>query len=370
MKTFVRHAVTLLAITVACQAGLALAEDYYWVSSGDQATTPAGTEKAAPAQVQSTCDPCAPVASGCEQSCGSCDSCCCRLGCEEECERVGIVGFAGLDSFKGIADGQFQSNFGAVTGVNIGLLMPGLDEYGFGWQTGLSYGVYDLDGRSSTFVDRAKSQTQLFVTTGLFHKAKCDQRVSFGLVYDWMFNDQWGEYGNNPTLGQWRGQIEYAVSGCNAFGVWGTARDLGARQAVVILDVGRGIVADRAISQANLFWHHKFCSGADSYVWLGIPDHGRINGDGSLIDWTFGASVQVPLSQRLALYANGAYFHPSAAAGDAAAVDGGYNVGMGVVWYFGGNARSHAINGKCATPYMPVANNSSFLVDQGVELAR
>ena len=37
---------------------------------------------------------------------------------------------------------------------------------------------------------------------------------------------------------------------------------------------------------------------------------------------------------------------------------------MGVVWYFGRNAVSHSINGKCWTPYMPMANNSNFLVDE------
>jgi hypothetical protein len=363
MKTFVRHAVTLMAITVACQAGLALAEDYYWVSGGDQTTAPAGTEKAAPVQGHSTCNPCDPAACGCEQSCGDCDSCC-RLGCEEECERVGIVGFAGLDSFKGVADGNYPSNFGAVTGLNFGSLLPVLEDYGLGWQTGLSYGIYDFDGRSSTLNNPARSQQQLFVTTGLFHKAKCDKRLSFGLVYDWMFNDQWGEYGVNPTVGQWRGQVEYSLSGCNAVGVWACARDLSAQQ-ISTVGARNVTVTNRAISQANLFWHHKFCStGADSFVWVGIPDHGRLDGDGSLIDWTFGASVQVPLSERLALYANGAYFHPSASAGAGAAVEGGYDVGMGVVWYFGSKARSNSINGKCAVPYMPVANNSNFLVEQ------
>ena len=53
-------------------------------------------------------------------------------------------------------------------------------------------------------------------------------------------------------------------------------------------------------------------------------------------------------------------------AGPTAAYESGYDVGMGIAWYFGGGARSHAINGRCADPYMPVANNSSFLVDQQV----
>ena len=34
------------------------------------------------------------------------------------------------------------------------------------------------------------------------------------------------------------------------------------------------------------------------------------------------------------------------------------------LWYFGGHAVSHSINGACWLPYMPVANNSTFLVDQ------
>jgi hypothetical protein len=349
MQTLIRHAATLLAIAVVCHAGLALADDYYWASDAKQTAQPVGVEKAA-AQQQSAC-----------ASCDTCDPCYCRLGCEDECSRFGLVGFAGLDSFKGVSDSSFPSNFGAVTGVNSGVLLPGLSDYGLGWQTGLSYGVYDFDGRGTTWVDQAKSQQQIFVTTGFFHKANGDQRLSFGVVYDWMFNDMWGLGGIDPTLGQWRGQVEYALSGCNAVGVWGCARDLASVQSRPF----QVDIANRAVSQVNLFWHHKFCSGADSYLWFGIPDHGRLNGDGSLIDWTIGASVQVPLSDRLALYANGAYFHPSAAAGSNGAIDSGYDVGMGVVWYFGGGARSCAINGKCATPYMPVANNSTFLVDQG-----
>ena len=78
-----------------------------------------------------------------------------------------------------------------------------------------------------------------------------------------------------------------------------------------------------------------------------------------------GANVQVPLSDRLALYANGSYFRPSSAAGQAASAESGYDVSMGIAWYLGRHAVSHSINGACWLPYMPVANNSTFLVDQG-----
>jgi hypothetical protein len=364
MKAFVRHAVMLLAATATCQAGIAMAEEFRWASGGNQPATLVGEEKAA-APAQSPCGSCGP-ASCYEDSCGgtSCDSgcgSCCELGCDD-CPAVGIVGFVGFDSFKGISDLDGSSNYGAVTGINGAAPLPILTDYGLDWQAGISYGVYDFDGRV-TLLDAGRSQQQMFVTTGLFHKAKCDRRLSYGLVYDWMYNENWGLFGNSPTLGQWRGQVEYALSGCNAVGVYGSVRDLGARESLV-LGQTRGVIENRAISQVNLFWHHKFCTGADSWLWVGLPERSRLDGDGSLGDCIVGANVQAPLGERLALYANGQYMHPSAAASAGASVEAGWDVGMGIVWYFGGNAISHAINGGCNTPYLPVANNSTFLVDQ------
>jgi hypothetical protein len=343
MKTFLRTAWMLALITIAYQGKLLYAIEYEDVTIGARPVSE-GEVTVAP------CD-------SCGEGCGTCDDCCLSLGCEPGCKRYALVGFAGFDSFKGVSDGAFESNFGAVTGLNTSLAIPAWEDYGFAWQTGVSYGVYDLDGRSAAIANRAQSQQQIFLTTGFFHKAKCDRRLSYGLVHDWMFNDQWGSAGSTPTLGQWRGQIEYALSGSNAVGVWACARDL---------YFSNQATTTRSIDQVNLFWHHKFCSGADSNLWVGKPESTRLTQHGSLLDWTFGASVQVPLSEHLALYANGAYFHPSRAAGAVAAVESGYDIGMGVVWYFGGKARTHAINGECATPYMSMGNNSNFLVDQSV----
>ena len=71
-------------------------------------------------------------------------------------------------------------------------------------------------------------------------------------------------------------------------------------------------VADRAVSQVNLFWHHKFESASESWLWFGIPQKDRLNGGGSLDDWIIGANVQTPISDCLALYGNAQYMHPSA----------------------------------------------------------
>jgi hypothetical protein len=361
MRTFVRSAATLLTLAVLCQAASVLADDYYWVTGNGQ--KPAG-EKTAPQD--NLCNPCDPACcpdEGCGCGCGSCDPCGCVLGCEEG-PTFGMVGMFGFDSFKGISDLEFNSNFGAVTGLNAA--MPVLANRSIGWQLGMTYGAYDWSGAVPIAGRKeAAMQQQVFVTTGFFRKAHDDQRLSFGLVYDWMINDQWGFLGTNPTMGQWRGQAEWALSGCNAVGVYGCLRDRFADQVYTINDV-RFNVRNRSVTQVDLFWHHKFNWGGDSWIWIGVPEKERLNELGSLGDWIVGAKVEVPLSDYLALYGNAQYMHPSASAGTLASAEEAWNIGAGVVWYFGGHAHSHAINGKCWTPYMPVANNSTFLVDQGI----
>jgi hypothetical protein len=371
MRILIGRLWVLLAITAACQAQLSAAEDgYLWVSGDGPSARAVADEK--PAVKDTAYGNCGETACGGQGTeCGSCGSCaggggaCCDLGCDDSPQR-GIVGIFGFDSFKGVSDSLFQSNFGVVTGLNAATPVPGLSDYGIGWQLGMTYGVYDIDGGWRYRDSAAQSQQQTFVTTGFYRKGNGDQRLSFGLVYDWMLNDNWGVLGTSPTLGQWRGQVEYAVGDCNAIGLYGSMRDLGSQQRVYNTQRYYLDTETRAISQVNLFWHHKFCSGADSWLWVGVPERERLDrvDGGSLGDWIIGANIQVPITERLALYGNAQYMHPSAAASRSASIDSTWNVGAGIMWYFGGHAESHSLNGKCWLPYMPVANNSTFLVDQ------
>ena len=61
-------------------------------------------------------------------------------------------------------------------------------------------------------------------------------------------------------MGQWRGQAEWAMSGSNAFGVYGCLRDRFAVQNLTVLQT-RIAVRNQSLTQVNLFWHHKFASG-------------------------------------------------------------------------------------------------------------
>jgi len=355
MQRFVRHAMALLALVAIYQETLALADGHDELSDGGRSANAASESNVAEsAQPAGIC--CRLPSCDSRERRGACDpygSC----GCNAD-PPYGMVAFAGVDAFKGISDGSLTSNAGSVFGLNAGT--PILQDFGLGWQAGVSFGAYDIDGHP---FELEETQQQIFLTMGVFRKARQDQRVSFGIVYDWMSNNNWGVYANNPTLGQWRGQIEYALSNDNAVGLWGCVRD---RNVAQLLDNGI-VVQDQAANQANLFWRHKFVDlGADSWLWFGIPDHGRLDTTqgGSFSDWTVGISLQAPLSDRLALYTNGSYMHPSAAAGWDARIECGWDVGVGVVWYCGGSAVRHSINGGRWLPYMPLANNTNFLVEQ------
>lgn len=319
-------------------------------------------------------------------SCGSSAGCRCSNWCppvSDKCPRFGSYFWSGVDSWRGVSDGTFQNNDGVVTGANVAAPLAWLSEYGFGAQAGASYGVYDFDGRASSAPTNL-AQQQVFVTTGLFRRADASLplgRISGGVVYDWQFNNNFGTFANSPTLGQWRGQIAYAFSAWNEIGFWGAIRDRGAQKITPL-----GLQEYSAINQGNLFWHHKYQRwGADSRFYIGIPNQHRLNQDfanfgpagagGSLGTFIVGTNWNVPINDRLDMYANAMYMRPSAHAGATtgplgpgagtayASAQDFWNISFGLTYYPGRAARSSTVAGRKWMPYLPVANNGTFLVD-------
>ena len=84
---------------------------------------------------------------------------------------LNIYGFTVAESFRGLPDGHFQNNDGAKKGLNVGLLVPGLEELGIGMQFGASLGLYDTTGRYSVPYNTGGWQEQAFITAGLFRRA-------------------------------------------------------------------------------------------------------------------------------------------------------------------------------------------------------
>jgi len=367
MKRNFSRVVAVLAPALVFCAGAARGENassYYagssegrYLSVTDSKQMLNGEAATSPAKGGSTCN------GGCDTGCDSCcDSCCDELDAFcEECPRSTTILFTNFESFRGITDGSFQNNNGVRTGFNYGALVG--ERLGF--QTGVSYGAYDFMGRQSSAPFELNTvQEQYFVTTGFFRRADCESPWSAGLVYDWMINDNFGILSNEPFLGQWRGQLAYATSAWNEFGVWGTVRDRGDSQT----NLGFGVPTQyRAAQQYNTFWHHKWECSVDSWVWLGAFDNSDDlspgNGWG---EWTLGGRVVAPISESWAITGDLQYVKPSASAGPAGAQEDAFFVSVGLSYYPRCNARSRTVAGTCSSPLLDVANNGSFLVDTNV----
>ncbi len=274
------------------------------------------------------------------------------------------VVFMGADGWKNIGDAAVSSlgdvslsnNFGYRTGFNTGLAVFG-DSLIRG-QIGSSYGVYDWKGRADlnpaydNHPDSVEQQT--FVTAGLYKRGDvcAGDRVSWGVVYDHMYDTRWGLFANQVHVGQLRSVFSWARDESNAFGVWGAVRMQ--HDQTVILDPVSGPSTVRAVDQINAFWHHNWETGGDTTFYIGAAD--------SNASWVFGFNGEVPLSQRVAMYANTAYLIPGSATGPQGNVEEIWNVSLGLSFYMGGKAGNSSVTGQYGLPLLNVADNGTFAV--------
>jgi hypothetical protein len=159
-----------------------------------------------------------------------------------------------------------------------------------------------------------------------------------------MLNSNFSVFAQNPTLSQWRGQWGYALSASNEIGIWGAWRDHGDSRFV---DPAFGTVSWRAVNQISFFAHHKWSpGGADTSLWIGLPEHHSLGANESLGDYLIGLSATIPLSDLVGLYAMINYMHPSAAAGPAGFDEEAWNFTVGLTFVPGRNARSITVAGQ------------------------
>lgn len=266
----------------------------------------------------------------------------------------------GYDAFRGIPDGSWENN-GIHTGANFGTrLGPISDWTGLGVQLGGTVGAYDWAGTDYRQQNQNRAQVQAFITYGLFRRAHEGSPWSAGLVQDWMLNNTWSVFGENPSFSQLRGQLAYAISASNEFGVWGAYRLIEDSHQVP----GFGMVRWQPHNQLNVFWHHKWSRyGADTWVSVGLPEDDRLGQRGSLGDYIANALAVCPLSDRVSVYSSVMYMHQSATEGALGSLDEAWNFTVGIALYPRANSRSATVAGHRWAPLLPVANNGSFLVD-------
>ena len=297
-----------------------------------------------------------PLAAGDSHSCGEL----CLPPAYEESATWHLTPFFAYDSWRGVADGTWQHN-GLHAGANYGTRLGQISERtGIGAQVGGSAGVYDWAGTDYRMHGADETLMQGFLSYGLFRRATEDSGWSAAVVQDWMFNDNFSVFGQDPTLSQWRGQLGYAINDWHEAGVWGAFRGNGDSRNVP----DWGPVSWRAVNQLSAYWRAKWnCGGPETFIWFGIPERDRLQGDGSLGDYFVGASAQLPLGERVAMYTLLTYLHPSASAGANGAKEDAWVFIIGLTFHPRGDARSSTVRGHRWAPLLPVANNGVFLVD-------
>ena len=201
---------------------------------------------------------------------------------------------------------------------------------------------------------------QGFVTYGFFRKANEQSNWSAAVVQDWMITSNYGIFAENPTMAQWRGQVGYAFGPLNEVGLWGTWRGQGDSRNVQFF----GPTTWRPVEQLSAYWHHKWgLGGGDTWLSVGVPEHDRLTGGGSLGDYVVSAIANCPLSDRVMLYSQVTYMHPSSSPGFSGAEEDTWAFIIGLSFFPARNARTATVAGQCWMPQLPVANNGYFLAD-------
>jgi hypothetical protein len=295
---------------------------------------------------------------GCGTDCGGgCTDGCCDS--DRICDNMYL--FGAVNAWRGPLDGPSLNSFGFVTGFNVGV--PVLKDHGIGFQFGASYGVYDFHGRDAFGPESEPSavEDQVFFTTGLFHHcvscgpcASLHDRVSWGVVYDYMLTDNTGAAAAELNLGQVRAQIGYAVNCACEIGIQGSVSD-GTSDDFDALATPHHT---KSIDQASLYWRHICCcSGFESRVWAGWAE--------DLGDVVVGASASMPITNCWSVYGGFTYILPSSTGGVDGSREEFWNVTAGFAFYPGGNARHTSVCCPRWMPLLPVADNGSFALDLG-----
>jgi hypothetical protein len=291
-------------------------------------------------------EPCEP---GCDCPTGNCkkDVFCIGPGDDESCHIVQIrwpkwqevVVFGGVQGFKGPYDRERDSgNFGFNEGFNIGAKVP---YCAVGYQFGYRAAQSQLNGDKDTGIDQSFNQS--FVTAGLFHRAK--EGLQFGVVWDGLVDERT----RSENFHQIRSELSVIGCGCHEFGFDAT---VGLNQHS--FDNGNnGEDTFQASDQYVLFYRLHGCNGGEGRIYAGVNN----DSDGIL-----GADSLIPIGGCFSFQSGFTYLIPSEKNGTEGATHEAWNIGLGLVWHWDGQARKCFDN--CYRPLFNVADNGILIVDQ------
>ncbi len=292
-----------------------------------------------------TCEP------GCDCPSDNCNKevFCIGPGDDESCHIVQVrwpkwqevVLFGGVQGFKGPYDRERDSgNFGFNEGFNIGAKVPYAQ---LGYQFGYRAAQSQLNGDKDTGIDQSFNQS--FVTAGLFHRQA--EGLNFGVVWDGLVDERWGSQSFNQI------RTEFSVIGCGCHEIGFNAIVGTNSNALPDPNVEDGELNYQASDQYLLFYRMHGPNGGEGRIFAGVNN----DSDGIL-----GADTLIPIGGSFSLESAFTYLIPSESNGTGGATNEAWNVGVGLVWHWDGQARKCYDN--CYRPMFNVANNGILIVDQ------
>ena len=232
-----------------------------------------------------------------------------------------------------------------------------VDQLPIRFQIGGSFGAYNLNGRDvagGTALTTREIEQQTFLTAGVYQRSdvSCGKCVSWGIVYDYLHDDTWGERAEAIQLGQIRAQLGLACNECDEIGVRVAFE---ATDDELILPV-RGSIVASTLNQLHFFWKRNWLSGAETSTAFVLAEEPG--------EYGFVIEGLAPLNPKLALYGSTQFINPSTSAGDRVPngvansySEEAWNVSFGIVFSPGGKAQNPTVSGYTGLPLLPVANN-------------
>ena len=210
--------------------------------------------------------------------------------------------FAGPAGSKQPQDLGVNAHMSGRLAANLGV--PVYEPWGLGGQFGLA-GTYQDDAvRVFEALGADTDRGQLFGTAGLFQKTEL---YNWSVVYDALYQDQW----STATLTQFRGRAGVSLTDRDELGVWGTKNDRGRDVLFGALPVNL-----KPISQANLYWRHRWDFGGTTTLWGGVAEGHEemtllLTDDNHLSTApVVGGNFRVPLSDHVSLYGESNFILP------------------------------------------------------------
>lgn len=260
---------------------------------------------------------------------------------------AGVQGYQGPLNFANVGDTtrDGSGSFGFFQGFNEGRSLRRWWGWDMAMQTGVRATQSNLTGAS--FTDETRNQ--VFVTGGLFRRV--DYGLQYGAVVDYL-SDDWYFQGD---LIQLRGELSWRSADCHVGGFQFMA-GLNDDSSITSVrdDSGAGFnatVAFEPTDQYRLFYRRLLKHSGQWEAFAGWTDN-----DDALL----GASLVLPLRQKLALSTGATYLIPNEGDNSGGHEEEGWNISLGLIWRPGGPQGC----GRYCRPMFDVADNGTFLVDR------